>query len=984
MYKKRLKRTVLVSGFALVGFGLFAANPFQVKDKLTSLFNEKAYESEEDEEGERASIAGAAEYYNSIKADLRTGQVDPAEVAAVDRELSNKPRAKALGSWINWDEVGPDNVGGRSRSLIIDREDNRVIYSGGVSGGMWKSMDGGTTWSRIGNLDVNNINVSCLTQTADGDLFYGTGESGFLSIAQGDGNSGFRGRGMFTSKDKGATWTQIVSTDPGANVFSGAWVNVHSLNSHPTNPDKLFAGNDGGLYVSNNGGTTWTRPAGVPNNQSAKAITISPDGNTVLFASANGNPGSSYQLWRSTDAGNTFARVGTTTISSASCSYVIGISTKDPNVIYLSSASSAGTSFGRLEGIYKSIDNGATWAKIATGDAYFNPLANQGYYDHCIAIDPTNENRFFIAGLNMWQGTLVNGVYQFSQMTNWSAEFFGGGFRNPAFVHADQHVMMFDRSETRPALYIASDGGVSKSVDITYSKTPSFFNADYGVATVQFYGIGISSYDKNEIIGGTQDNGVIRVDKSGITLLNGTDIKGGDGGYSEISLINPSLYFGEYIYGDISRSFTKGSENSWANFFDQRIPPAGNDQNNYEFIVKIKLWEKLNDFTSVDSVEFVDVTKSYKAGDEIKVRSKTGYIFSYTLTSALPMNSKIKVQDPVQSKFIVATKGKGIWLTKDASTPASSPEYFRIANAPGFSANDFEFTPDGNTLFASGKELGNAVVYRITGLAGKKFQYRKFAGSLNPEFRPDSIGIVTTKIYTSPGQVATGIYVDPKDANHVLMSLGNYGFPNHVFRSKNAMSTTANSVAFTNITSNLPRFPVYDVLISSKFSNEYIIGTEYGVWASKNQGTTWTEENLGMERVPVFELRQMTYSNKPWAGPVLFAATHGRGVFRTSTLETGIFEPLGDKKSRYESNISVYPNPANAFTNLKLNVAKQGVAVVNVFDITGRLVQTNQLGIQLSGERTLTIDTDKLKVGSYFARVQVGGETQTVKFSVVR
>src|SRR5690606_11272175 len=126
----------------------------------------------------------------------------------------------------------------------------------------------------------------------------------------------------------------------------------------------------------------------------------------------------------------------------------------------------------------------------------------------------------------------------------------------------------------------------------------------------------------------------------------------------------------------------------------------------------------------------------------------------------------------------------------------------------------------------------------ITGLKGKKFQY------INGAFNAADYGIEVKSIFSKTGQIATGIAIDENDANHVLVTLGNYGTTDHVYRSKNALGEAP---AFTNISNNLPDFPLYDALISMENPNDYLVAGEYGIWSSRNGGQSWREENEGME-----------------------------------------------------------------------------------------------------------------------------------------
>jgi hypothetical protein len=954
----------------------------------------------EDEENERASISGAAERYNMMHVNLKTGKIDSAALLNVYQQLDRmRAQGKSTGSWIQWDEMGPDNVGGRVHGICIDRNDNNIIYAGGVSGGMWKSTDAGKTWRRVGNRDVQNNIVTCIVQGADGALYYGTGEGGYLSSSveeDGTKNSVFAGRGVFKSTDTGATWTLLPNTDPAktsgiASVNNGGFSNVHYMAADPSNPNKIYAGTDGGLYATTDGGTTWNvLNTNAPGVTHCKHIYVSKDGQTIFAAMTNSNPGSTYRLVRSKDGGQSFTTLGSTKptdpnfLDPNSCSYVFAVSPQNENIIYVTVADasfSTAFSFGSLKEVYRSLDGGDTWTAIAKGDAYFNPLGSsaqsQGWYDNAIAVDPTNSDKVYIAGLDLWEGHIVNGRFQFTKLTNWSSQFndVSGTINNPYYVHADHHFIIFDHSNPHPAMYEGTDGGVFKSVDVTYASSPTFFSAHYGMSITQFYGMGVSYTDKDIVIGGSQDNGVIKVNKAGITLLNGSDIKSGDGGYSEISRINPTVYFGEYVNGDISRSFNGGT--SWNNFDDTHIAPFKNVTTpNYPFITKFHLWESLNDPNSTDTALFSDLVFPHKKGDTVQITSQSGMTFPYVLKADLPKGSVLKVKDIFQSKFFVGALNS-IWMTTGAINPGPSPTWYPIdsTNIKNFTVLDMETTEDGNTLFASGVDGAGGAVYRITGLSGKVYKYRKVGGT--DVFSPSDLGIVTQKIYSNSQQAVTGIGLDPKNPNNMIITLGGYVKASHVYKSSNAMGSAP---TFTDINGLLPSFPVYDAIIDMYTSSNYFLATEYGVWASNNSGKTWTEENSGMERVPTFQLVQRKFINKPWNGPVIYAATHGRGIFRTETLSTGI--PEDNTSVSHSPAINVYPNPASDQVNVSFHMTGNSNVNLTVFDIQGRIVGTYNYGVQPAGDRVYNIPTESLKTGAYFVRVNAGTIVQTSKFLI--
>jgi hypothetical protein len=916
----------------------------------------------EDEEENIAGIHGALEYYKMLKANPATGEVDMNAVNAVYSQMDNMPRSKT-GGLLQWTEMGPDNVGGRCRAIVFDRYNNNIVYSGGVSGGTWRSLNGGATWQYFGNSDASNIIVTSMCQAANGALYYGTGEQDLARYGNGSGNSAFAGRGIYKMSKGTNQWVQLAPTDPGISPVGSVWNNVNKLVADPTDGGRIYAANDGGLYISADSGATWKKSS-ITYSGKGKDIALSNDGKTIYAALASGDNTIHY-LFRSDDQGQTFKKL--TGISSSACNYQIALSPQNNNVVYLITADPATLGLGY---IYKSTDKGETWTTIGKGDAVFNPFAAQGDYDACIAVDPTNQDRVVIGGLDLWQGKLVDGSYQWTQLTNWNAEFLDNAntIRNTHYVHADQHILTFDKANN---LYIGSDGGISKSTDFTYNTQPTFFNDDYGFNTVQFYGMGISATDKLEVIAGAQDNGVIKVNKNGITLLNGSDIKEGDGGFCEISKINPNVYFAEYVYGDVSRSFSKGlGSKPWTSFYDTHVPTKGGSH--YPFVAIFSLWENMNDTTSQDSVIYSDPDNNHSAGEIVTVRSKNGVDFGYKLTSDLPKGTLITVQDKIQSKFYLGAYN-GIWMTRSALDGSTTPEWFQISSIPGFAPHDIEYTPDGDGVYVAGTNGSGGALYLITGLRGKTLKYAS-----NGSFNPAAWGIVTKKIFSSSNQAVTGVAVDEKDVNHVIVVLGTYGQPNHVYHSYNAASA---SPTFSLIQGKLPPFPVYDALINTNDPKNYFLGTEFGVWSSTNSGSAWTQELNGMEQVPVFQLRQRRFETTTWNGPTIYACTHGRGVFMSETLATGIKDQDNTKVA--SAVLNMYPNPAQAYTILQLNLDDASDVQIRIFDLQGKEISSLSYGRQMAGDHTFKLETGDLKRGTYLVSVKTNAGQTTSKLLIM-
>jgi hypothetical protein len=171
-------------------------------------------------------ISGYQSYLKSIRANQNTGFVSNEDVRQVIDEITTQNSTKFKSSWpLKWEFRGPDNIGGRTRCLVIDKDNSSILYTGGVSGSVFKSTNGGGSWFPI-TLGDENFGVVSMAQTNNGTLFYGTGENGLLlSNPNGDEGSGFNGMGIYKSTD-GETFTELTNTK--------SFGNVYILTAHPT------------------------------------------------------------------------------------------------------------------------------------------------------------------------------------------------------------------------------------------------------------------------------------------------------------------------------------------------------------------------------------------------------------------------------------------------------------------------------------------------------------------------------------------------------------------------------------------------------------------------------------------------------------------------------------------------------------------------------------------------------------------------------
>ena len=192
-----------------------------------------------------------------------TGTIDIEDLVRAQEQVRALSKKGSNSFNLSWQELGPNNVGGRTRSVLIDKDDASIILAGSAGGGLWKSTTRGTSWSKSvttsGELFQNQV-VSCITQAANGDIYYGTGEG--FATADGAPKSeyfGVAGQGIFKSTDRGNTFTRLEATWGDA-ASREAFMFVNAIAADPTNANRIFAATNKGLRVSTDGGTTWTNP----------------------------------------------------------------------------------------------------------------------------------------------------------------------------------------------------------------------------------------------------------------------------------------------------------------------------------------------------------------------------------------------------------------------------------------------------------------------------------------------------------------------------------------------------------------------------------------------------------------------------------------------------------------------------------------------------------------------------------------------------
>ncbi len=883
--------------------GLLAAGWWAFSER-TSTGEAPAPSASTDEKELSEGIANAINFYHMLRANPATGKLSFEAIRAAHLQASAEG---GQGSTLEWEAMGPDNVGGRTRAILVDKDNPNVLYAGAVSGGIWKSTNGGVSWTRKtmnpGNSTVGMLIISSLAQAPNGDLYAGTGEAAFTRYSP-DKASGFWGGGIWKSTDGGETWDHLPSTE--ATSAASPWIGVYKVKV--TASGRVIAATEKGIRISDDGGETWSTPEGLSGfvNRVFTDLAVSADGNTIYAVSK-----SPVRLFKSTDGGSNFAVINPTDIFGTNANLVRGevaIDVNNPNVVYFVGAGSNGQTYA----MSKSTDGGSTWNVILPPGSSVDPILNgQGWYDLIVAVDPHDPDRIFYGGVRMVQR--MKGTWL-------PAATHGSPSRN-TYIHVDQHEITFDTKNN--VMYIGNDGGIFAST--TYKGSPNITyssrNANY--ITTQFYGVAASP--DGTIIGGTQDNGTLKIDPQSLTGKSAVRILGGDGFHAEISQLRPNVYIYETYFGGIVVSYDKGN--------DIPVPIEPPSTVNASFNTPFVLWETEHD-TTLTFVQSIT-----PQGDTIYRTIDTTIILSKLLVAGID-----------QLLIVNNILDKGKW------------QYYLIDYGASFHPMDIEVTADGKTVFVGGSASGGGVLYRIKGID-----------------RPTS---AVSERVTSRSSIVAGIALDPSDNNRGVITLANYtGNQPKVFKMTNALAPSASAITLTPIHGNgLPHMPIYDAVINMDDPQNIILATELGVWMTTDGGSSWTEENGGaMDRVPVYEIRQ--YKFHPWyGGPVLFLATHGLGIMRSTSLApgVGIADVRTDQSSAFE--IKAYPNPAvSQIVFTPTQRVRRAKAVL--YNAQGQVVMQRE--VEGGPDRPIRWNIEDLPVGQYWM-VIVEGEGRRGAVSFVK
>jgi hypothetical protein len=779
-----------------------------------------------------------------------------------------------------WSSLGPtpttggffSPVSGRIEAIAVDPSDptGNTVLIGGAQGGIWRSIDGGNTWTPHGDsnpsLAMGSIAFANPSSPGGAGVVYaGTGEQASI------GFDVYYGAGVLKSTDHGQTWTQTCTPSPTCpfvgpftntlnfGFFNDGGARISYIAVNPNNPSLVLVGAQiprvggttsetaGGIYCSSDGGTTWTSLligeagsfVGFANANTAYAALGRPSGTAAGATNSNG-------IYKSTNANATscsginFTPVAQQPTTQPMGRIDLGIAPSDTagNTVYASIADGATGSLSNL-GVWVTTNGGTSWTQASAPDI----CRRQCWYDNVIKVDPNNKDIVFLGGA----ASIANVFYWVLRSTNGTSPS-GGSFSpaiptspnggDPTLPHVDEHAMAFVKLPTgKVRLYLGNDGGLWRTDDAE-APTVTWMNLNQNLTLTQFYpNLSVNPSDPTIAFGGAQDNG-----SQVLHSANWTATKCGDGGQTALDSQVPTSV---YITCQFIRLFFS--------------PSGGTDPNSY---VLIGAGINPNGTDNVDFIPPIATDPStpgrvYFGTDHVYQSSDNGNTFT-AISGVLPTRP-------------------GNYLTAFGVSPNNPAVVYAGANG-------------GDIFVATNVAAGSASFSQVAGQSQHPFR-NITALTVDPHDQAGSTVYAAFSGFAVSGQDTLG---------HVFLSTnGGAGWAD--------VSCTNSGACQTPNATDLPNIPVNDLVVDPDLPGTIYAATDIGVFQGTCVGTacTWNTLGTGLPNVAVLSLKLHEPSR------TLIAGTHGRGAW--SLVLTNFSFPAGPHITSL-SPFSVQASPSSPLT----------------------------------------------------------------------
>lgn len=837
------------------------------------------------------------------------------------------------GQLLSWSARGPVNQGGRTRALAFDISDatGNTILAGGVSGGLWRSTNGGTTWTRTSSLSDSVQSVTCLVQDPrfgnQNNWYYGTGE--YLGNSASGGKAFYVGDGIYKSTNNSISWQKLTNTASWTpQVFDRVSDIVWDVVVDPTNGN-VYAALYGEIIRSTDGGATWALSLASTTGSTFSTFTDVAVTSSGVFYAVLSSDGQTPGVYRSTTgASGSWTNITPAGWPSTYDRFVIAIAqTSESNVYFLGDTPGSGyhdaasgdyTSFWKYTYVSGTgTGAGGTWVDRSANLPNFGGrkgnFSHQGGYDLVVKTKPNNPNFVFVGGTNIYRST---DGFATTTNTAWI-----GGYDTTNDVslypnqHCDEHAMVFMPGNPGTMLS-GSDGGISKTTNDSV-KGVSWTSLNNGYTTSQFYSVAIDQATAGDptIVGGMQDNGnMVTTSTSGAQPWVVMPA-GGDGCISAVANGRTFYYIGTQL-GNILRLSVQPSYST-----------------SYNWTV-------------------------------VKPIGSSGYLFvtPYAL-------------DPNNSNIMYLAAGNQVWRNSNLSG---------IAN--------FQDSTSTNWTALSKTALSGHNVTAI-GVSTNPTNRIYYGSDSTQVFRLDNANAATgTTVPTAvtgtnfpAGAYVSCIAVNPRNADTAIVVFSNYNVLS-LFLTTNGGTSWSSVGGNLDQNSNGPSCRWVTILpIGSGY--QYYVATSTGVYSTNSlngAATVWALEGATQIGNVVTTMVVSRGSDS-----LVVAATHGNGVFSTKWISATAVQRATDVTPRNFSLSQNYPNPFNPSTTIQYDVPRTGSVTLTVFDVTGRRVATLFEGTRVAGSYTAlwdgrSSDHSQVASGIYFYRIEAAGLTATRKMLMLK
>lgn len=460
----------------------------------------------------------------------------------------------------NWTFAGPLNVGGRIASLAVHPSDAQTIYIGAAAGGIFKTTNGGSTWTPVfdnsSSLSIGDIAVA---HSDKNTLYVGTGEAN-----GGGGSVNFDGLGVYKSNNGGMTWQNMGLENAGS---------IGKVAIDPYNPNTVFIAAMGylyeksphrGIYRTKDGGATWQNVLYLSDSTGCIDVAINPQNPNIVYAAMwerirrphlRDYGGSTCGIYRSKDGGDTWEKLitGLPTTDIGRIGIAVSAATPENGQAGTVCYAIYADEIGFFKGLYQSTDGGNNWVKKDPANQLIHMYASFGWWFGKIYADPIEAQTVYALGLTIHRST--------DGGASWEAV--------GSNIHVDQHALWINPNNPNQ-IYCGNDGGFYISDNAGNS-----WQHINNLPITQFYTCEIDAKNPQRLYGGSQDNGTWR------TLEGGTNdwqqILGADG---FVSLVNP--LDNNYVYASAQNGAFYRSTNGGAGFTGALSGINSSDRKNWK------------------------------------------------------------------------------------------------------------------------------------------------------------------------------------------------------------------------------------------------------------------------------------------------------------------------------------------------------------------------------------------------------------------